>query len=438
MPRRLALSLLIAWLAWIPMVSAQEPGLQGYPLPGNYGMAPGAPYTQGTGPYTDYRQVPTLNEQFHPGMPGWDEEYESRLDLGIAETFHRTWFRTDYLWLKYRDPDSRFIGATPLVIPPAVFDPGATFPAIDRVAGVRNFQNGELVSLENAAHRNNNGLRLTMGIPTQAFTWETSAFALGQSETNLQIDPYLDVNSIFLSTVYPAIPLTRNGQPSAIDYVLFDQGMNIKVRSNFQGTDTRFVFAALTPNVGLELAPLIGFNYLHYSNQLLIRGDDLGTATSHRIDSQANNNIFGPEIGFRLESRSKWMTLAVQPKFTFGINRMSNQVGTSQIFTSGFVIDPITGLPTTTPLEPDQSRKDTLTRFSPVLEFETSARFRLAENLDLSIGYQFMATTNMSLSEQNIVWDSSSILTDPPRIGLEHNQQIFWTQGIHVGLQWQF
>ncbi len=438
MPRRLALSLLIAWLAWIPMVSAQGPGPQGSPGPGYHGMAPGGPYTQGAGPCSDYRQVPMLNEQFHPGAPGWDDDYESPLDLGIAETFHQTWFRTDYLWMNYRAPDSRFIGATPLVIPPAVFDPRATFPAIDRVTGIRVNQAGELVSLENAAHRNNNGLRLTMGIPTREFTWESSAFAMGQSETNLQFAPFVDNNSFFLSTVYPVIPLTRDGLPSDIDYVLFDQGMNIQVRSNLQGADTRFVFAALNPNVGLELAPLIGFNYLHYSNELLIRGDDLGTATSHRIESQANNNIFGPEIGFRLESRSKWMTLGFQPKFTFGINRMSNRVGTSQIFTSGFVIDPITFLPTTTPLEPDQFRKDTLTRFSPVIELETFARFRLAENLNLSIGYQFMATSNMSLSEQNIVWDSSSTLTDPPRIGLDHNRQTFWMQGINVGLQWQF
>lgn len=438
MPRRLALSLLIAWLAWIPMVSAQGPGPQGFPGPGYHGMAPGGPYPQGADPISDYRQIPTLNEQFHPGAPGWDDEYESPLDLGIAETFHQTWFRADYLWLNYKAPDSRFIGASPLVIPPAVFDPRATFPAFDRVAGNRLAQDGQLVSLESVEHRNNNGLRLTMGIPTRGFTWESSAFAMGQSETSLQFDPYLDNNSFFLSTVYPAIPLTRDGLPSVIDYVLFDQGMNIKVQSNLQGTDTRFVFASLNPNVGLELAPLIGFNYLHYSNSLLIRGNDLGTATSHRIESESNNNIFGPEIGFRLESRGKWLTLGFQPKFTFGVNRMSNRVGTSQIFTSGFVLDPITGLPTTTPLEPDQFRKDTLTRFSPVIELETSARIRLAENINLTIGYQFMATSNMSLSERNIVWDSSSNLADPPRIGLEQNRQTFWMQGINVGLQWQF
>ncbi len=438
MPRRLALSLLIAWLAWIPMASAQGPGPLGFPGPGYPGMAPGGPYPQGAGPISDYRQIPTLNDQFHPGAPGWDDEYESRLDLGIAETFRQTWFRTDYLWMNYRSPDSRFIGASPLVIPPAVFDPRATFPAIDRVAGIRNAQSGELVSLAGVSNRDNNGLRLTMGIPTRDFTWESSAFALGQSETSQQFDPFVDLNSIFLSTVYPAIPLTRNGLPSAIDYVLFDQGMNIKVQSNLQGTDTKFVFAALTPNVGLELAPLIGFNYLHYSNELLIRGDDVGTATSHRIDSQANNNIFGPEVGFRLEGRSKWLTLGFQPKLTFGINRMSNRVGTSQIFTSGFVLDPVTGLPTTTPLEPDQFRKDTLTRFSPVIELETFARIRMAENINLSLGYQFMATSNMSQSERNIVWDSSSILTNPPRIGLAQNRQTFWMQGINVGLEWQF
>ncbi len=432
MPRRLTLSLLIAWLAWIPMVSAQGPGPQGSPGPGNYGMAPCGPYPGGAGPCSDYRQVPLLNQQFGHGTPGLDDEYDTPLDLGIKEVLHQTWFRTDYLWMNYRDPNSRFIGAVPLVVPPATFDPTVTFPALDRVAGIRPNQDGELVSLQRATSRDNNGLRLTMGIPTRMFTWEASGFAMGQSVSNLQFAPFQDPNSLTGDVVYPAIPLTRNGQPSRFDYVLFDEGMNIKVKSNLQGTDTRFVFAALNPNVGIEVAPLIGFNYLHYSNELSITGGDSGTATFHRIDSRSNNQIFGPEIGLRLQTRSKWVTLGFEPKFTFGVNRMANQLATSQIFTAA--VDPIT----LAPLEPDQSRRDAFTRFTPVIELDTFARIRLAENLNFSIGYQFMAMSNISMSNQNIVWDSSSTLTNPPRIGLARNRQTFWMNGINVGLQWQF
>lgn len=422
MPRRLALSLLFAWLAWISPVSAQGPGPQGPPGPGYYGMAPGGPYTQGVG--TDsYQLQPSFYEQLHPETRSAYDEYEPAINLGLSETFSRTWFRTDYLWMNYRAPRSRFLGEAPLITPPATFDPNAFFPAVDRVIGVRDGLEGQLVSLADADYRDNHGLRLTMGIPTQMFTWEASGFAMGESDSSLQFAPFLDLNSPFGETVIPAIPLTRNGLPSRFDFILFDQGMNINAISNLQGVDTRFVFGAITPNVATEVAPLIGFNYIHYSNELLIRGDDSLTATSHRIESRANNNIFGPEIGLRMETRGKWMTLGFEPKFTFGINRISNRVETQQIFS---------------PLEADRGVKDTQTRFSPVIELETYARIRLAENLMFSMGYQFMAMTNVSLSDQNIVWDSSSILIDPPRIGLDQNRDDFWMQGINVGLQWQF
>ena len=431
MPRRLALSLLIAWLAWIPTVSAQGPGPLGSPGPGYYGMAPGGPYPGNAGPA--YSQRPIPYDELIPAnrVPSGD------FDL-VSDLFHQTWFRTEYLWLNYKEPGSQFLGAQPLVIPPATFDPTATFTAVTRAGGVRVFQEGKLVDLGDVSNRDNNGLRFTIGIPTQLFTLEASAFALGQAESRLFFPSALDVNSAVGTFVYPAIPLTQNGLPSDVDYILFDQGMDVRVRSNLQGTDAKIVFGAVTPNVAVEVAPMIGFNYIHFENRVLIRGSDSVTVTDHIIDSRANNNIFGPEIGLRMESRSKWMTLGFEPKFTFGINRMGNKVGTHQIYSSAFVTDPITGLPTPTLVEPDRLTKDGLTRFSPVIELGTYARFNLSENLNFSIGYQFMATTNMSLAEQNIVWDAPLNLNDPPRIGLTQKRDEFWMQGINVGLQWQF
>ena len=106
-----------------------------------------------------------------------------------------------------------------------------------------------------------------------------------------------------------------------------------------------------------------------------------------------------------------------------GVNRVSNRVSTQQIFS---------------PTELDRVQKDGLTRFSPVIELGSYARVRLAEHLNFTLGYQFMATTNVSQSEQNISWDSSSILTNPPQINLIQREDDFWMQGVNVGLQWQF
>ena len=419
MPRRLALSLLIAWLAWIPTVSAQGPNPPGPPGPGYSGMAPDGQYAGGPAPVYD-RQVPTLAEQFHPMSRQAYYDLDSAFELALIETFSQTWFRADYLFMNLRGPNGNFLGATPLAPPPLTFDPTA-FYAVDRI-GARFGVEGRLISLQNSNNQDGNGLRITMGVPTQMFTFEASAFALAQLKEDLQFPTFPNPNNLGF-TVIPSIPLTRNGLLSRFDFILFDGGMDVAVRSNLQGTDAKLVFGAFTPNVGIEVAPLVGFNYIHYSNELTIRGSDAGTATTHVINSRANNNIFGPEVGLRFEARSRWLTLGFEPKFTFGINRMYNRVATQQIFT---------------PAEADRLIKDGLTRFSPVIDLGANARIRMAENVHLTLGYQFMATSNVSLAEQNIVWDSSSILTDPPRIGLQQNRHTFWTQAINVGLQWQF
>ena len=91
MPRRLALRLLIAWLAWVPLVSAQGPGPQGPPGLGFHGMAQaGGQYACPPGPL-DYQQQPGLYEQLLPATRA-SYDPDSLVDLGIHETLSRSWF----------------------------------------------------------------------------------------------------------------------------------------------------------------------------------------------------------------------------------------------------------------------------------------------------------------------------------------------------------
>ncbi len=428
MPRRLAIRLLIAWLAWIPLASAQGPGPQGPSGPGFPGMSQaGGPYAGPAGP-SGYQLQPSLYEQLLPASRTSYYDPDALVDLGIGETLSRSWLRTEYLYMTYRDPGSQFLGATPLVVPPATFDPNAFFQAQDQ-NGARAGVLGRLVSLRGADNRGLNGLRMTVGIPTQLFTWETSGFGIGQSVNKLSNPTFQDVNSQQLLIVIPAIPVTRDGVPSDKDFILFDQGLDVRISSNLQAVDSKLVFGAFTPNLATEVAPILGFNYVHFGNQMLIRGNDSGingtTNTAHRVDSRANNNIFGPELGLRMETRSKWVTLGFEPKFTFGINRISNHLSTHQLVTS--TVD-----------EPDLAAKGTLTRFAPVIELGTYARFRLAEHVSLSIGYQFMAMPSVSFSQDNVVWNTSVVPTTLPLLGLSQNRNNFWAHGANVGIQWQF
>ena len=160
MPRRLALCLLIAWLAWIPMVSAQGPGPQGSPGPGFYSQPQGSPGAGQSAPM-GYELQPSLYEQLLPATRG-SYDLDPLMDLGIAETISRSWVRTEYLWMNFRDPSVPFLGATPAVTPPATFNPNNFVPAFDRVTGSRLFQEGQFVNLNGANNQGVNGLRVTV------------------------------------------------------------------------------------------------------------------------------------------------------------------------------------------------------------------------------------------------------------------------------------
>ena len=418
MPRRLALCLLIAWLAWISPASAQGPGPQGPSGPGYFGMAPGGPYPGPSGP-SDYTLQPTLEQQLVPqarDIYGMDPY----MDLGIAETFARSWIRTDLLLMTFQEPNTNYIGATPVVIPPNTYSPSAWFPAVDRVAGARDSQQGRLVNLAEVDNRTIPGLRVTMGIPTQLSTLELSGFMLGQANSDLYF-PTLTPG--FGNSVLPAIPLQREGSPTTLDYFFFDQGMMINSSNDIQGADAKFVLGAVTPNVNVEVFPMIGFNYFHFGNRLSITGEDLATSTNHMIDSRSNNQVFGPEIGLRIENRNKWFTLGFEPKFTFGINRMTGRVSSSQIFS---------------PTEPDINLRESKTRFAPTVDLMAYTHIRFSEHCNLNIGYQFMAMAGASLSDQNITWKSSNSVTGPALIGIQQDTHTFWMHGLNLGLEFTF
>jgi len=411
MPRRLALSLMIAWLALTCSVFAQAQRPEGFPLAEYQG-----PYYQDGAP-TYYHQQPTWQHELLPSSRVNDYDWDAAADLALAGTLGQAWFRADYLWLNYRDPSSRELGG------PTLLDTSGTFPAIDRVTGVRILTNGTLIDQTGLDSDGVSGMKFTMGIPTQLFTLETSAFGMIESKSRLNLDPFFDTNSFFNELTIPVIPVTRNGAPSLVDFILFDQGVDVTYRSRLQGVDAKIVFPALTPNVPMEVSPLLGFNYVNFNNRLNVAGSDLATLTDHVISSKSFNHVFGPEIGLRMEARSKWVTLGFEPRLTFGINRMTSRVATQQIFS---------------PTEANREIEDSETKFTPIVDLSTYARIRLAENLNLSLGYQFMAMAGISQSQRNIVWDSSSVLTAPSLIRLDLRRQDFWAQGINVGLQWQF
>ncbi len=407
MPRRLAL-LIIAWLASVPALFAQGQGVAPAGFHGMPGPAPGA---------MNYQRQAMLEAQLVPARP--DPFYEETpLDLAIGNTLAASWLHTEYLYYRLRDPGTRLVGAVP-----ATVVPGSLIPAIDRVGGVRPGVLATTTSLERATLDAMNGMRLTFGLPTEAFTFEGSFWGLAEKKSSIDNAVFFNSGFPLPGPVIPVIPLTRGGVASDLDYVLFDGGMNTTLSAALYATEANFVFNPITPNVATEVSPIIGFGYMNFRHELDLSGEDLGSGTFHRIESLTNNNIFGPQVGLRFEAKGKWITFGAQPKFMFGINRNHSQVSTSQIFT---------------PAELDRQFEDETTRFTPTIDLKGYAKFHLKENLSLTLGYDFTAMNGVSLSDRQIVWDSSTVLTAPPQIGMDTARHTYFLHGLNVGLDWRF
>ncbi len=176
-------------------------------------------------------RVPTTRmgaPTYYHEQPRWQHELlpSSRVNglrLGCRDRFGAGqyagpgWFRADYLWLNYRDPSSVDLGG------PTLLDTSGPFPAIDRVAGVRILTNGILNRSVRLDNKGANGMKFTWEFPPSCFTIEASAFSMIESKSKLNLDPFFDTNTFFNPLTIPVIPLTRNGVPSLVDFVLFDR-----------------------------------------------------------------------------------------------------------------------------------------------------------------------------------------------------------------------
>ncbi len=93
------------------------------------------------------------------------------------------------------------------------------------MTGVRILTNGTLIDQTGLDSDGVSGMKFTMGIPTQLFTFETSAFGMIESKSRLKLDPFFDTNSFFNELTIPVIPVTRNGAPSLVDFIRSIKGL---------------------------------------------------------------------------------------------------------------------------------------------------------------------------------------------------------------------
>jgi hypothetical protein len=419
MLRRISLYLAAVLLA-APAAQAQSPpagspsGVMqtnwggGYPAPVQYG---GPPQQYACPPGGGYDVPPEL-----VGEQPWGYDDDSRLDLVLKETVRRSWVRFEYLNMNIQGPGHDLLGAQLATQdarqPYTAFDAG-NIPRLGVFAVTPDVNGVQL--------QNNNGFRFTVGVPTELGTLEADAWTLAQATNEQRIRPVVDLGTGI--TLLPAISLQSAGNPSDNTMVLFDTDYRAALRTDLWGTQANFYFNPASAASAISFRPLLGIRYMQFFEELSINGTDVLTGTSPHVLARSNNNMAGGQFGFRLSHDNDWFSLGIEPKLMVGVNRVVDNVKSSDILTAGN----------------SSAFRSRDTNFCPALDLSSYAKIHLSKSFSLFGGYQLLVLPNVSRPTDNIRYNSPlDVANDPPEITLRNNSQVLLVHGFMVGGELRF
>ncbi|MGE0376849.1 MAG: BBP7 family outer membrane beta-barrel protein [Planctomycetaceae bacterium] len=426
-----AVRMLIAGIAVIlPLTAAAQgpiqPASYGYGGgsygPDPYAYGPGCPYGPGCNncgpggvcPETIYELLP--DDRFHQG--------DDSCCAAFSSAFQHAYLRLEYLNWNIDDPGRQLVGA-----PRASGGERGQFNAFDpnsqQFVGL-----GELATLDDVGLHRNNGIRGVIGLPTRVGLFEAGVSTLEQAGAHIFKEQFFDFNA--LSQVVPVVTLLDDGAPSDTTMILFNQGLNVQLQSEFFATEANFITHPLTPNQGLSIRPLCGFQYIRFWDTLDIFGTNISPGAdaidpadditlNHRIRSEMKNNLFAPQVGVRFEFEHEHFSVGCTPKFLLGFNRHRDEVFSEQIFS---------------PTEGRQTTDEEDSEFAPGLDLSVYGKVHLGKHLSLFASYQLYYLDNISRASDNVRYNS--IGGTQPDIVLSPHQEGVFIDGVTVGGEFRF
>ena len=375
-----------------------------------------------------------LHAQLVPGQGGGWLSPGTRLGSLITRTPNQSWVRFDYLNWTIKGADRTLVGApvalqadgTPIDL--SGVDRANRLIAVDRSGASPRLNTFGVVPRIGQSEENGlNGFRGTVGVPTTAGTFEANAFVLEEFDQTITINPFVDMFNFTSNTLIGAVTLLENGVAVDDTMILFSEGMRTSFSTNIYGVEANWIKPPFTPNVGLTVQPILGVRYINFRDRLSVTGSDIPdpinaptVILNHQISSFSQNHIVGPQVGFRAETRRNKLTIGTDLKFIFGINQISTQVKTAQIFS-------VTELPRTV--------TDDRIRFAPVVDFSVNGKYQIRDNISVLVSYQLIAGGSFSRAFDNIDYNASSAVNDPPLIGTRNRTSSFYAHGLTLGME---
>ena len=346
----------------------------------------------------------------------------------LHDTVKSTWIRFDYLYWSIKGAGATQLGAN--VTPDPINGPfdlsgedrSRRLLAQDRVGGIRPFTTVVVPEIGEAQEEGLNGFRGNLGIPLSIGDLEANIWILEEFDQVKNQDPFNDdIITGIDNFQIGAVTLLEGGQLSNSTMILFSEDYRATLATDLWGTEMNMVYNAFTPNVSVEVHPILGLQYVNMEEQLVIAGQDMPdpvTVLDHRIQSDTKNQVFGPQVGLRFVSTKDRFTLQTDAKFLLAFNRIENRLRTQQIFSE---------------TEDPRFMREDRTRFAPMFDLSVSLKCQATKHISLFVAYEALVGSGFSRAYDNIRYDASVSTTDPPIIGLQDQVDNFYVHGLVLG-----
>ncbi len=446
----------------------------------------------------------TIYEQL-PDDRGWLYD-DAPIDRVLKSVFRHAYFRVDYLLWDISDPGNNRLEAdsnlTVLQVNPLIFGP---VPATELPAIALEDVFGETIvatqpTLANIFTNENNGIRLTFGLPiAELGVLETNVFGLASSKSTYTAPDLrtvdLDGNGEFtgpneLGIVSPDTngdgipePQSQNLVKAVVQAVLLDNqlppgdnfllinGIDVNdtdidgdgtpdigngeldeaayvatLKTTTWGAESNFFFAPRSPNQDLTFSPMLGIRYLNFQENLR----QTGRYEFVRIDEDTGIPV--PQFN----------NITVTDEFTRHINATANnnlygpQLGLrSELRRKWFAVGATpkvmlglnsyrTDLETSQilgPEDPSQFLVNKETTFGVVADLELFSRVYLGEHVSIFAGYNFFWAGLLARPADQIIYNVQSATTVTPiqsAFGLKKEYSGAIIQGLSIGGQIEY
>lgn len=368
-----------------------------------------------------------------------DDVDETPFEEILCRVARNVTFNVDYLNWGISSPNTVLIGSTPTVatMNPVqqqivnFFGPGFLpfFPAGgDLSKNPTQFfpvNGGEARAYSTAPFSlyENSGIQATLSLPLTFGTAELSGFTLQHANTQANIGglPQGSPFNLPPDEAFAAIPVKVNEIPSSV-VGLYSESFQAGFSSLLFGGEFNLYFNPIVPKeYGMLFRPMVGFRYLGIQESFDVLAQNPGVATS-TLFSRTINNIYGPQVGFRLELVTQWFTIGADPRVMLGVNQFASSVNS---------FDPTTGT---------SNDYISTARFSAVGALDAYVKIPIHDKVKLYAAYNLFGTGDISRPQSQIDYNvneaTSGALSNDTHLNLSHESIL--VQGFSAGLEFNF